>query len=151
MSDMKKSLCLRAGLGFLLGLLTGCMFMLLWKVPEVCMGMTGRRAIILCMIFCGIYGAACMGGTIFYRIDHYSIIRATASHLAVVLAGLFFLGLSIGWRIDEKEVWLIVASYFLGFFLIWLIVYLYGKRRVRRMNDNLKRWKLAHAESKEPH
>ena len=77
--------------------------------------------------------------------------RATLTHFLIILLGLFLLGLSFGWQPDDVTVWVIVAVYVVISILVWIIIYLFTKRKVRRMNANLRRWKSAHADSRPGH
>jgi multisubunit Na+/H+ antiporter MnhG subunit len=57
------------------------------------------------------------------------------------MAGLFLLGLALGWEFDSTFVISIFIAYIFIFVLNWVIMYLIGKSRVRRMNMDLNLWK----------
>jgi multisubunit Na+/H+ antiporter MnhG subunit len=59
------------------------------------------------------------------------------------MAGLFLLGLALGWEFDSTFVISIFIAYIFIFVLNWVIMYLIGKSRVRRMNMDLNLWKSA--------
>ena len=101
MNDLKRSFCFRLLLGFVLGLMAGGGFILLWRTPDVFWGMTGYRAVTAYLIYCGVFGAASIGGTILYEIDDNNPFRATAIHFVIILGGLFLLFLSLGMRLDS--------------------------------------------------
>ena len=140
---MKKKLFHRILLGFGIGILIGIGFYVLAKVMNDSVKMTDPLRIIRNLIFCGLYGSACFGGMLLYKIDNFSRLSATLIHLLIVMGGLFLLGLSLGWKFDSRQVCLLFAAYIFMFFLIWIIIYLVGKRRVRKMNRNLQQWKSA--------
>ena len=95
------------------------------------------------MICCGLYGSACLCAMILYKIDSLSLVLATGIHFLVVMAGLFLLGLVLGWEFNSVFVVSIFIVYILIFILSWVIMYLVGKNRVSRMNRDLHLWKSA--------
>ncbi|MCR5791490.1 MAG: DUF3021 domain-containing protein [Lachnospiraceae bacterium] len=143
MSGMKKSLFRRLLLGFVCGILIGIGFLLISKAQNHPMEDTGTGEIIKEMLFCGLYGSACLCAMILYKIDSLSLVLATGIHFLVVMAGLFLLGLGLGWAFDSTFVLYIFIAYILIFILSWSIMYLVGKSRVRRMNRDLYLWKSA--------
>jgi len=134
-------------LGFVLGLLAGGGFILLWKSPETFWGMTGYRAVTSYLIYCGIFGAASIGGTILYEIDEKNPLRATMIHFVIILVGLYLLYLSLGLRLDSIWVWIFTAVCIVVFCMIWLIIWFYNKRRIQKMNEDLRKWKESHDKS----
>ena len=143
MSDIKKSLFRRLLLGFVCGILIGIGFLLIAKVTDQPMDDIAAGEIIKEMICCGLYGSACLCAMILYKIDSLSLVLATGIHFLVVMAGLFLLGLALGWEFDSTFVISIFIAYFLIFILNWSIMYLVGKSRVRKMNMDLNLWKTA--------
>ena len=141
MSDIKKSLFRRLLLGFVCGILIGIGFLLIAKVTDQPMDDIAAGEIIKEMICCGLYGSAFLCAMILYKIDSLSLVLATGIHFLVVMAGLFLLGLALGWEFDSVFVISIFIAYFLIFILNWVIMYLVGKSRVRRMNMDLNLWK----------
>ena len=151
MNEVVKKIIIKAGLGFSLGLLVGGVFMLMEGPPDAYLGATGVWAGILELFVCGVYGLVVMEGQLLYDIEYYSLMRATLTHFLIILFGLFLLGLSFGWQPDDVTVWVIVAVYVVISILVWIIIYLFTKRKVRRINANLRRWKSAHADSRPGH
>ena len=152
MNDLKKSLVYRFLLGFGLGMLIGAVFLLL----SGGIGNSGEKmelwAVLRCLAFCGLYGSASVCGMILYKIDSISLVSATAVHFLIVIAGLFLLGLSLGWQFDQAFVLIVLISYVFVFALSWLVMYLIGKSRARKMNMDLQQWKAmqSEAEKKDP-
>ena len=144
MSKTTKTLFIKIAAGIVLGLLVGIGFMLIGQeTRDSFMGVSGSAGTILYLIYCGVIGAAGMAGTMLYDIERYSLTRATATHLLIVLTGLLLLGVFLGWKPNEIQVWIIIGADVAVFFLIWIIMYLSYKRRIRRMNEELKKWKSA--------
>lgn len=151
MNSMVRILFRKALPGFISGMLVGAGFILLDpETPVVFMGVSDSPGTIMYLIYCGLYGAVGLTGTMLYDIEHYSLTRATLMHLLIVLAFLFGLGLALGWKPTESWVWITVISYIAVFLLTWLIMHLSYKRRIRRMNENLKEWKSAQKNSSDP-
>ena len=146
MNRMRKKIIIKAVLGFLLGLLIGVIFMMAEGKPETYLGLEGTPAVVLYMLCCAAYGLAVMTGQLLYDIESLSLIQATLTHFLIIAVGMILLGLSFGWRADDAIVWIIVAVYLTVSVLIWIIMYLFIKRRVRRMNENIRRWKSVHSE-----
>ena len=111
MNDMGKRLLIKAVLGFFSGILVGGVFLLPTGAVDVFFGLTDKRATILYLICCGLYGMAVMAGMVLYDIERYSLLCATATHFMIMLAGLLFLGIALGWRLDDVLVWLIFLGY----------------------------------------
>ena len=144
MNDLKRSFCFRLLLGFVLGLMAGGGFILLWRTPDVFWGMTGYRAVTAYLIYCGVFGAASIGGTILYEIDDNNPFRATAIHFVIILGGLFLLFLSLGMRLDSIGLWVFISVCIAVFCMIWLIIWFHDKRRIQKMNEDLQKWKELH-------
>ena len=151
MNNMVKKLLIKSVSGFFSGLLLGVFFTMPEGMPNSYLGLTGTGAGILYLACCGLYGAAAMAGMLLYDIEHYSLLRATSTHFMVMMAGLFFLGFSLGWQPDDVIVWLIFAGYIAIFGIVWLFMYLYVMHKVKRMNKNLQRWKAVHPKEKQQH
>ena len=152
MNETQKKLLHKIVLGFILGMLIGVIFWLTeGKKPYVFLGISGLWGTILCIAYCGIFGAVGLSGQMLYDIDRYSLARATITHLLIVLAGLFILGVCLGWNPNKAWVWILVAAYVATFFLIWLIMYCYYKAKVRKINKGLQKWKSAHEDSRPHH
>lgn len=145
MNKTMKEMSMKIVLGIVLGLSIGIGFILFrHEIRDSFMGVSGFAGTTLYLIYCGIFGAACMGGTVFYDIERYSLPRATATHLLIMLAGFLLLGLFLGWKLNLIQILIIVAAYVAAFFVIWLIMYYSYKRRIQTMNENLKKWKSMH-------
>ena len=100
------------------------------------------KCLLLNLLVGGFYGAVAMGSSVVYEIDEWSILRATVTHFLLVMVLYAVTGLSMGWfRLDEPLFWIIIGIMTCGYVLIWLIQYLLCRRKIRRLNEDLKRWK----------
>lgn len=87
------------------------------------------------ILVCGLYGAACMMGTVFYDIDEWPLLLATVLHYLIVTMGSLACSLLLGWG-DGIKGWLVIgAIQTVIFFLIWLCMFLRYKAEVRKLNE----------------
>lgn len=98
--------------------------------------------VLLYALLSGIYGALAMGFSAVYDIERWSITRATVTHFAVTLGGMYGLGFALGWlSVKGWEFWLVTAMFIVCYFIIWLVQYMIFRQNVRKMNRELKEWK----------
>lgn len=120
--------------GFAAGSLIGVCFMLL--------GSTSFPAALPHILLGGIYGAVAMGSSTVYSIEKWSIARATVTHFLLVFTLFFLLVISMGWfSLKDPAFWIAVGAMVIGYVLTWLFQYLSYRRQIRKMNDELIRWK----------
>ena len=144
MNDLWKKTAILAVIGFALGVLVSLGF-LLHLGMEAVYEQQGGRWIMVYMLLSGGLGMASMGSMTIYEIEHWSLTRATLTHLAITLAAFCALGGWLGWFDDLRRpwVWITFALYLGAYFIIWLIMYQSYKHKVRRINEELKHWKDA--------
>ena len=153
MNRIWKKLCLKVLLGFGSGLAVGAFFMLAeMKTPETFMGAQGTEAVVLYMLYCGIYGAVAVGGHMIYEIDRFSLAKATVLHFLISFIGLCALGSQLGWLdFGSGEFWFIFVIFLAVYTCIWFTMTFAYKRRIRKLNDELEKWKsLQHLNEHEP-
>lgn len=129
---------LLGAIGFALGVLVGAaiLALLIHHAPG---GRTDPEALIRFILFSGVYGALGMGASVVYRLERWSITRATVTHLLIALGGLYALGLAQGWLSPSVRGMLLPTLGFIAvYFLIWLAQYLAYRREVSRMNQGVK-------------
>ena len=148
MTDIKKNLFLRFLLGFFAGMIIGGAFLLVSRAFDYQMDEETPWSIAESLICCGLYGSASVCAMILYKLDSISRVIATAIHFFVVMAGLFLLGLAMGWEFDTAIIRYIFISYILIFILSWIIMYMVGKNRIRKMNRDLQQWKFFQSNTK---
>ena len=96
---------------------------------------------ILQTLLSGLYGLVCIGGTEFYRIERWSLLRSTMTHLLCILVSFSVVGLILRWiRFDIPSL-LFLLSIAVVYFIIWLIMSLRWKRSIREMNSELEKYK----------
>lgn len=149
MTDIKKNFFLRFLLGFVAGMLIGGIFMLVSRAFDYRIDEETPFSIVWSLICCGLYGSASVCAMMLYKLDSISLVIATTIHFFVVMAGLFLLGLAMGWTFDTVLIQYIFVSYILIFILSWIFMYLVGKNRIRKMNRDLQQWKSIQSKIKE--
>lgn len=141
MKELLKKSALLGTIGFALGLLVGFGFLIYHGIQTVVTA-NGAGWTVAYMLICGAMGMVNMGTMTLYEIERWSLTRATLTHLAITLATCCGLGLFLGW-FNSSTAWIMLAAFIIAYFIIWLIIYLSYKRRVRKLNEELKHWKDA--------
>ena len=143
---MRRSLINRAVTGFLIGNALIVIVCLLFNrapdgtvrfVSERFIACTGSEsaAVLLQTLLFGLYGAACFGGTMLYGIERWPLALATAAHY-LIIAGLYVpVTMLLRWGMPAMEYLILEAAMLVGFFIIWLIMYLRYKAEVRQLNE----------------
>ena len=154
---MKKKLLIRCALGFLFGIAA------MYIVPSLISGepishviytnelfaRTGSSAAtMLSLLVMGLFGALCMGGTLFYEIESWPLTFATAAHYLMMALGYLIPNWVLCWDMPPKLLWTLEGFMALGFAAIWLFMYLRYKREVRELNELRKR-KIGNTQTKE--
>ena len=104
----------------------------------------GFRADLPNLLLGSFYGAVAMSSSVIYEIEKWSIARSTATHFLLILGLYCLLVLSLGWfRVNDPLFWIVIAVMVAGYVLIWLFQYLAYKRKVRQMNDDLKKLRVS--------
>ena len=140
---MRKDFLRRAGMGFPLGVFVG--FFIAWasggfgavilRQEFIDRFIDLPTAIIAEVLASGLYGAACFGGMAFYEVENWSLAKATALHYLLIAVLFVPIALVMQWVASVGELLIMAAAQFVGFFLIWLIIYLRYKAQVKELND----------------
>ena len=136
---MGKKVLIRAAIGFPLGLLVAvilgvvdmrfCSQELAARVGSEGLG------IALQFLGSGLYGAACMVGTAFYDVERWSLALATALHYLIIAVGLALCNWLLKWGMGAGLLLTVLAGQTVGFFLIWLIIWLRYRKEVKELNE----------------
>ena len=141
MNEIKKSLILRFLTGLILGMIIGAIILIVSGELNDSYRAADTGEVIKCLVSCGLYGAICTCAMILYKIDSISLVYATAIHFLTVMAGLYVLGLILGWDFNDTMIFAVFISYMIIFIVSWIIIFLAGKRKVTKMNEDLQQWK----------
>ena len=142
---MKKKLLIRAAVGFLFGIV------MMVLVPPILNGGSVARGIcsdallartgspaaatLLTLLVMGLFGSLCLIGTLFYEIERWPLALATAAHYLSISLGYLIPAKLLCWGMPAKLLLCIEGVMTLGFFLVWLIMYLRYKAEVRELNE----------------
>lgn len=146
---MKKRVLLLGVLGFALGVAVSLAISLAFNrvdgAVHFCsdslirrMG-SARAALLFQLLLCGVYGVACMLGTLFYEIEHWPLALATGAHYLLISFMYLALALLLGWGFTPKLLLFIEGLMTLCFILIWLAMYLRYKAVVRELNELMEK------------
>lgn len=131
----------RGAIGFPLGILIS--LVISWAsgndrlVSDLLIQRVGSQAgaLILDLVLSGFFGFLCMGGTVFYEVENWSLLKATILHCLLVIACFPPLALFLGWVSKPAELLIMTGVQTVCFFLIWLIMYLRYRAEVRELNE----------------
>lgn len=142
---MKRQLLVRACFGFLLGIA------LMFLVPPILNGTPINRSIYtdellqrvgspeaataVSLLVMGLFGAICMGGTLFYEIESWPLALATASHYLIIAVGYLIPNRLLCWNMPPELLLIVEGCMALGFCIIWLIMYMRYRGEVRELNE----------------
>jgi hypothetical protein len=121
-----------------------------WVSPEELVARVGNptAAKLLSFLVIGLFGAACMVGTLFYEIERWPLALATAAHYLTISLGYLIPARLLCWNLPAKLLLRIEGVMTLGFFLIWLIMYCIYRRQVRELNRLRERMESGQADEK---
>lgn len=157
---VKKKLLIYAAVGFLFGM--AAMFLVSSLLNHTPLGSriysdrllaavgSPEAATALSLGVMGLFGSLCICGTLFYEIESWSLTKATAAHYLSMSLGYLIPNWVLCWDIPLKMFLIIEGFMTLGFFLIWLAMYLYFKRKVKKLNSMLLRKKEAEGSERKP-
>ena len=106
-------------------------------------------ALTLNLLLSGIFGFLCMGGTVFYEIENWSLLKATFLHYLIVVVCFAPLALFLGWATRPVELLIMTGVQTVCFFLIWLIMFLRYRAEVRELNELNANREAAHTDGTE--
>lgn len=92
-------------------------------------------ALALNLVLSGIFGALCMGGTVFYEIEDWSLTKATFLHYLLIIACFPPLAWFLRWFTKPTDILIMTGIQTVAFFLIWLIMYLRCRAEVKELNE----------------
>ncbi len=94
------------------------------------------------LVASALYGAVANGGTIVYEIEKLGVLRATLIHYFITMSLFVIISLALGWFAGGL-IWLgiVVLIMTVIYVMIWLFNYLYWKKTVREVNEELKNLK----------
>ena len=131
--DMKKNAVFRASLGFSIGVLISALIMSSFASTDE---LFSRMMLLSQLVGSGLYGAICMGATIVYDIEEWSLLRATLTHYVITFASFFITNKLLGW-FDSDILLFAFVLLSIGYVGIWIVEYTAWKISVSQMNSTL--------------
>ena len=150
MKNPKKKLFIHSVVGFLLGAGVGNLIAFLLGsssdggiVSVELVAKTGLAgAIVLQTFLSGLLGMISVGGMLLYEIDKWSLAKATIVHFVSIAACFVGIAIILHWfPLIFVYYAIALGAMAVGFFIIWIIMYLLWKKEVNRMNQELKEYK----------
>ena len=136
---MGKKLLTRAAVGFPLGVLVAVLLGVIDMrfCSQALAARVGSEGLGIALQFLGsgLYGAACMAGTLFYDFERWSLALATALHYLIIAVGLVLCNWLLCWGMGPGLLLTILAGQTVGFVLIWLFMLLRYRREVKELNE----------------
>lgn len=137
---MLKRTLKRAVIGALIGMVAGilipCLFgdhILSAHLVEKCG--SESRAMLLTLLLTGIMGFLDCAGMTFYEMEHWSLLRILASHLAVIYAAFLPTAFILDWINSMTELMIICGCMLVGYFIVWRIMCAVYKKQVKELNE----------------
>ena len=97
------------------------------------------NAVMLQSLFSLLYGAIWGGTSLIWEMEHWSLLRQTATHLVITCAATLPIAWLMQWMGHTLRGMLAYCGIFLLIYLvIWLTQYLSIRKRVRAMNNQLR-------------
>ena len=136
----KKAVILGA-IGMILGIFIGAGFWYLMsgEVPETS---TSLSAMMLHLLLSGVLGMVANGSSVIYEIEEWSIVRATITHFIIAMGVFYVIAFTLRWfSPSDPACWIMSAIMVIVYFTIWMVQSLIFKHKVKRMNEELRKWK----------
>lgn len=149
---MKRKAWARGLLGFPLGVFIGYTITILVSLfapdgayhavaPELAGELGGElRAVALQYGLCGLLGAACAAGSVVWEMERWSQLKMTVVHFLVISLSLLPTAYFMRWMERTPAGLALYFAIFLAIYAaIWLTQYLVTRRRVRQINEGVRR------------
>lgn len=141
-----KRTAILAAIGFALGLLVGLGTLALSGIGAY-RAQYGLGRVLLHIALSGALGAVSMGTASIYSLEHWGVLRCTLVHFCIAMASVCAVGFAMGWfSLDQPATLGSLAACVGVYFVVWLVMYVRGKREVRQINAALRSWKAKQEE-----
>ena len=140
---MRSRMIRRIILGFLLGTAIGNL--IAWFFGSYVSSMLVARmgsvpaAILFQSLVSGLYGSFALAGTLFYDIEQWSLTRSSVMHFLVIAVLYVPTAMFLGWANSATEILIVEGILLVAYFIIWLVIYLRYKKKVRSLNEMLNK------------
>ena len=140
---MRSRMIRRIILGFLLGTAIGNL--IAWFFGSYVSSMLVARmgsvpaAILVQSLVSGLYGSFALTGTLFYDVEQWSLTRSSVMHFLVIAVLYVPAAMFLGWADSATEILIVEGILLVAYFIIWLVIYLRYKKKVRSLNEMLNK------------
>jgi hypothetical protein len=129
---LKSRFLINSLIGIIAGMIVGIIMWML-NSPDG----HGNTNFALHMIMSGLHGLIPCGAMTVYEIESWGLTKSTVVHATITLATILCIELPMKWFTWGAEFAIAMVIYVIIYAFIWLINYLYWKRTVHEMNDQL--------------
>ena len=141
MEEIWKKAVILGAVGMILGIFVGAGFWYLMS-GEAPGTTTGLSALMLHLLMSGVLGMVANGSSVIYEIEEWSIVRATITHFIIAMGAFYVIAFTLGWFSPaDPACWIMSAILVIVYFTIWMVQSLIFKHKVKRMNEELRKWK----------
>ncbi len=149
---LKDRAIVLSSIGFALGMLSGILVTAILTTTEIndgklylcAPGFTAfigneLAAFAIEALVLGVYGAACMGFSVVYRIENWSILKATVTHSLVTVTIYFATATFLRWYspASMSDILIMLAIFMILYVSIWLTNFLVYKIQIKEINKKL--------------
>ena len=131
--ELKSRFLINSLIGIIAGMTVG---IIIWMLGNP--GNPEGRSFILHIIMSGIHGLIPCGAMTVYEIESWGLTKSTVVHATITLATILAIELPMKWFTLGAEFAIAMLIYVVIYVFIWLFNYLYWKRTVNEMNDQLE-------------
>lgn len=124
-------------IGFAVGVPVGIAFLLLFSPTD-----WGVLMISLHLFLSGVLGGVAIGSSVVYEAESWSVTRCTVTHFVITFGTMVAIGFPMGWyALDDISTYIMFGCMFVGYVMVWLIMYLISKKQAEELDEELQRWK----------
>ena len=149
---MKRKLILRGLFGFPVGVAIGFVITIIISVcvgdgsfypvtPELIVTMGNElNAVILQTVLCGIMGAGFAMASVIWEMDSWSLAKQSGIYFSVACIVMLPIAYVTNWmKHTVGSILAYVGIFVVIFLVVWLIQYSAWKRKIKKMNDSIKK------------
>lgn len=130
--ELRNKFIINSLIGLVLGLIVGIIF--LTVMPG-----SSKEGFTLYLIMSGLHGMIPVGAATVYDIESWGVTKSTIVHALITLATIVAIEIPLKWWGSISQFAVACVVYVIIYALIWMINYLYWKRAVKDMNEQLGR------------
>ena len=131
--ELKSRFLIKSLIGIIAGMTVGMVTWMLYPLADL-----ANRSFALHIIMSGIHGLIPCGAMTVYEIESWGLTKSTVVHATITLATILAIELPMKWFTLSAEFAIAMLIYVVIYVFIWLFNYLYWKRTVNEMNDQLE-------------